>query len=126
MVGTSIQVLGLKEVEQMLKEKSKEMIQRADEAVKQSVFFIEGEVKESIAGHRAEHMSVDTGRFLNSVKGTKTGLMQGKVESNVGYGQFLEYGTSKIEPRAHFRNTVARNELKVKEMIQSEVKKISN
>ena len=84
--------------------------------------FMQGEVKQSIAGHRAEPKSVDTGRFLNSVKTTFPAKFQAKIESNVSYAKFLEYGTSRMNARKHFRNTAKRNEVKVRNFIEKSIK----
>jgi len=122
----SIQVLGVENVQRFLASASKEALQKADAAIKKSGFFIEGEVKQSIAGHRAEPTSVDTGRFLNSVRVDSSEKLQTNVKSSVGYAKFLEYGTSRMSPRSHFRNTAKRNEAKVREFVNKEIKKISN
>lgn len=95
------------------------------EAVRDSTFYVEGEVKQSIAGHRAEHVSVDTGRFLNSVASSiEPGV--GTVGTSVEYGPFLEYGTSTLRERRHFRNTKQRSEPKVKGFFSSRIKKASD
>ena len=70
-----------------------------------SALFLQGEVKQSIAGHRAETKSVDTGRFLNSVKNVQNKLLTASIESNVLYAKHLEFGTSRMKPRRHFTNT---------------------
>jgi len=118
------EILGLGDVKKFMENVSKEVVARADEAITKATFFMEGEVKESIAGHRAEPTSVDTGRFLNSVKGTKTAVMKGKVETNVVYAEFLEYGTSKLSPRAHFRNSISRNKDNIRKFVEVEIKRI--
>ena len=82
--------------------------------------FIQGEVKSSIAGQRAEPTSVDTGRFLNSVD-VILGKDIGIVFTDVEYAKHLEYGTSKFHARSHFRNTKFRNQDKVKEIIKEEI-----
>ena len=124
MAKIGITILGMKEVSKMLKDNAKEAMNRVDTGVTKAVFFVEGEVKQSISGNRDEHMSVDTGRFLNSVKGTKTKKMEGKVESNVKYGPILEHGSSSRTGRHHFGNTATRNTNKVKKIIAKEVNKI--
>ena len=123
MVKTQMQVLGLTEVTKMLNTKSKNVQIKAQEAIKQAGFFMQGEVKESIAGHRAEHVSVDTGRFLNSIH-TEVGKLQATVSDAVSYGQALEYGTSKMAPRRHFQNSLARNKNKIIEKVEAYIKQI--
>lgn len=70
---------------------------------------MEGEVKESIAGHRAEPTSVDTGQFLNSPVGTTPDPFTAQVASNVEHGIYLELGTSKMAARHHFEHSLRRS-----------------
>jgi len=85
--------------------------------------FMQGEVKESIAGRRAEPTSVDTGRFLNSVE-FSPGLDSVTIFSNVPYAKFLEYGTTRIQARSHFRNSKSRNKLAIVRLIEESLKSI--
>lgn len=91
--------------------------------LKNAAFHVHGEVKESIAGRRAEPTSVDTGRFLNSVdiKPLKDGAM---IFSPLSYAKFLEFGTSRFSARHHFGNTEKRTRQKVRSLINNEVKKL--
>ena len=120
----SIKVRGIQRVQKFLSNKDKEAITRADNAIKKSGLFIEGEVKESIAGKRAETKSVDTGRFLNSVKTTQKEILISIIESNIEYAKHLEFGTSRMRPRRHFKNTTTRNEKKVKDFVEKEINKL--
>ena len=117
-----IEIKGIEEVKKFLKEKNIEKLQKAQEGVSQAGFYIQGEVVESIAGHRAEQRSVDTGRFMGSIRKIDIAPLVVGVETNVEYAKFLEYGTSKMEPRMHFRNTVTRNTDKVREYLKEKVK----
>ena len=106
----SIEVLGVAETFRMLKQKGFDITKGANIGCIQAGALLEEEIKESIAGHRTEPRSVDTGEFINSVsvKPIKDG--QVAVYSDVIQAIFMEYGTSKgIEPRMHFRNSLARN-----------------
>ena len=118
----SITVKGLKEVVAALKSKAGELQKKTDQALMKAGFFLEGEVKESIAGRRAEHSSVDTGRFLQSVSTIKKSKDSVMVETDVEYANFLEYGTSKFPARSHFRNSAARNREKVKQIFIDNLK----
>ena len=95
-----------------------------DRALSQAVLFLEGEVKQSLSGNRAEHKRVDTGRLRGSVKGVVPKRGVGVVATNVKYGKFIEYGTSKLKAGRHFRNSIARNRQKVIEYIRKAVKKV--
>ena len=116
-----IEIKGTKEVEDFLKAKSKEAKLGSSKGINKASFFMQGEVKLSIAGQRAELTSVDNGRFLNSVDIT-TSEDTGVIFTDIDYAKFLEYGTSKFNARGHFRNSKFRNQDKVKEIIETEVK----
>lgn len=113
-----MKVYGIREVQQALKTKNQDLLNKADKGILQALQFLNREIVLSIAGQRAEKKSVDTGRFMSSIKYKKLGLLNGKVYSNVGYGPHLEYGTTNIKPRRHFRNSAARNRVKINEIIK--------
>jgi len=117
-------VIGMANVKKFLKGKSKEVLALADDGIKEAGWFIQGEVVESISGHRAETKSVDTGRFKSSVQTTFPKKLQSETSTNVKYAKELEYGTSKMEARRHFGNTAKRNEKKVTKFIQDKVDNI--
>jgi len=118
-----IKVLNQKEVEKFLENLKKAKLEKSKKALFNAGFFIQNEVKASIAGQRSEPTSVDTGRFLNSVD-----VKQGKTDdevivfTNIEYAKYLEYGTSKIQPRAHFGNTAKRVNKEVKKIVAQEIK----
>ena len=122
-MSVSIKIINLDKFNETLKTASYNVKKNVNDGIKKSGFFIQTEVQESIAGHRAEPLSVDTGRFLNSVKATFPKQFVAVVGTDVDYAKYLEYGTSKIEARSHFRNTVAREEEKVKLYLLKEIKK---
>jgi len=124
MNGVSIKIEGISNVQAFLKKASKEKLEAAQNAVKQAGLFMEGEVVESIAGHRAEPRSVDTGRFMNSISSIFPAPLTALIKTNVSYAKFLEYGTSKLLPRKHFRNSAERNRNKVKEFIKKKIEKL--
>lgn len=97
-------------------------IQKIPLAMKEVGFFVEKEVKESISGNRAEKPSVDTGRFLGSVHTTRKSEFEYFVGTRVPYAKYLEYGTSKIKPRRHFRNTASRTKKTIKEYLKTTLK----
>lgn len=93
----------------------------ANEGIHEAGLFLEGEVKESIAGARAEPRSVDTGHFMQSVSTNNETILESEISSMVEYAQYLEYGTSRIQPRRHFQNTLVRNQDKVKAFVQDKI-----
>ncbi len=117
-----VEIIGVKEAVQKLDLKNKEILRKVSMAISDAALQVEAEVKQSIAGRRVEPRSVDTGRFMQSVSTVKKGEMASSVETNVEYAKFLEYGTSKLNPRYHFRNTAARNRLGVIERIKQAVR----
>lgn len=121
--GFSIKIEGLPQAGKYVNKKLDLAIEKASEGIKDATIFLQGEVKQSIAGHRAEHVSVDTGRFLNSVMFDIKKLI-GLVGTNLNYAQFLEFGTSRMQPRAHFRNSMARNKAKIIDDIRKKVAEI--
>ena len=128
-----VEILGIGEVMRMLQSKGEQIEAGADFGVVRAGTFIQEEVKESIIGNRAEHKSVDRGTFANSIEFIKTGKAIGVVKpKKVSYpnGQnteevatILEYSATILGgPRSHFRNTKTRNEKKIKDIIDAEIK----
>lgn len=93
-------------------------IKNLQQAMKNVSFFLESEIKESIAGRRSEPPSVDTGTFLQRVHTTQIDPYTYTIGDGVEYGQFLEMGTSKLKPRRHFRNSLNRNNQKLQKHIK--------
>jgi phage gpG-like protein len=105
-----------------IKSINQEILRKIEIGIKKSGFHVQSEVQESIAGRRAEPKSVDTGRFLNSIKTTFPKKFEAQVETNVEYADILEYGTSTRQPRNHFKNTASREKNKVIQIIKQEIK----
>jgi hypothetical protein len=131
MVNIEIKVIA--EVIDRIRQMGQDIKQGVDVATLQGANLIQGEVQESIDGNRAEPRSVSTGTFGNSIVVDKVQDAEYKIyPSNETYPNgttveevalMLEYGTSRISPRRHFGNTVDRNQLKVIEMVDLEIKK---
>ena len=120
----TIEMKGLDKTKKFLKKKDRNITKQATKALMKSSIFVQGEVKQSIAGRRSEPTSVDTGRFLNSVdiKNKKT---ESEVFSGIPYAKKLEHGTDfKNSPRRHFTNTTKRTKVQVKEIFNKEIKDI--
>lgn len=122
--GISIAVKGLNSTKLFLKKKEMNVAGSTKRALNLAGIHVQGEVKLSIAGKRAEFKSVDTGRFLNSVD-VQSNKDSATIFSKLPYAYKLEYGTNfKNSPRKHFRNTLNREKPRVKQIIQNELKKI--
>jgi len=119
----SIDVSGIPEVKRFLKTKEKRVGIQLRKGLTMSAVFLQSEVKSSIAGRRAEKVSVDTGRFLNSVE-FKVSQVDAEVSSPVPYAKFLEFGNSKFRGRRHFTNSKNRNKGKIINLIDKEIKSI--
>ncbi len=120
----SIEIKGIPKLKRFLKTKDKNILLQVKKGIVNSSIFLQGEVKLSIAGKKAETMSVDTGRFLNSVD-FKASNTEGRVFSKLPYARKLEFGTNfKNSPRKHFRNSAARSHGKIRTIIQKSVNKI--
>ena len=120
----NIQVLGVSKVIANLTAQKKSIQLKAAKAIKDSGFYVEGQVKDSINGKKAEPKSVDTGRFLGSVKTSSPSKFQVEVGTPVEYAPALEYGTSRMAPRRHFANTAVREKSKVRKFVEDKIKGI--
>lgn len=119
----SIKVEGIENVQRFLKEKSKEIVNKTQGAIMQSGFYIQAEVQESIARGKNAPKAFDTGNLARSVKAEKGDKpLTSVVSTNVGYAKFIEYGTTKMAERPHFRNTAKLNQQKVSDFIKKAIK----
>jgi len=112
-----ITTTGLPQTKIFLNLKSKNVQLQMQKGLTNAAIFLQGEVKSSIAGKRAEHMSVDTGRFLNSVD-LNIGNNDAVIFSPLSYAGFLEFGGTRFKGRRHFNNSKDRNKDKIKEILQ--------
>lgn len=120
----TVKVEGIPELKRFLKTKDESILRQVKKGIVNASVFLQGEVKQSIAGRRAEHVSVDTGRFLNSVE-FQASQSEGRVFSQLPYAKKLEFGTGfKNSPRKHFRNSASRSTQKIRQIIKNAVSKI--
>ena len=128
-MSVSIKIEGIPRTSAFLSAKNKEVLSRAQESIKKVGFYIQDEVVESISGRRAENMSVDTGFFRGSILAIFPATLTANIGCNkypVEYANSLEYNPNiRGGPRRHFGNTKIRNEKKVKDFVEAEIKKIS-
>ena len=115
-----IDVMGLKEAKKFMRDISKGATKSMSKGLARSAIHVQGQVKLSIAGQKAETKSVDTGRFLNSVGVTVQGE-GARVFSDLQYAKVLEFGSSKRAARNHFKNTSKREQKRVAEIFEEEV-----
>lgn len=113
-----IDITGTEETANRLKNMNKQKLEAASQAILDSAFFVEGEVKEAIAGRRSPlPRRVDTGNYMSSVHARQLEKLSSTVESTIKYAKFLEYGTSKLSPGQHFKVTGERNKSKIQEFV---------
>jgi len=120
-MSTGITVLNTKQVSLFLNAKKKLLQGNVKKGLSKAAIYVHGEVKESIAGKRAEPTSVDTGQLLNSV-GFEAKDETAMVFSNIEHAGFIENGTSRIPARHHFRNSKDRSKKKISELIGASIK----
>ncbi len=110
----SMSVKGIPKARGFLKETRIRKNQALNKEIHKQGFLLESEIKESIAGRKAEPRSHDTGRFMSSIGTDNKKKNQSKVFTNVKYAKYLEFGTSKgIKARRHFRNSKDRRRPKI-------------
>src|SRR3990167_1039783 len=126
-----IEIYGIAEVQRRLQALGHVVWAGVDSATLEAANMVQSEVQSSIIGIRDEPKSVDTGRFGNGIVVDKLdkAVYTIKPEGTYPNGQtvseiatILEYGTSTIFERRHFRNSLARKEKEVKETIARAVR----
>ena len=114
-----VEVKGVAEAIEVIRKKGKDVVDGTDAKVFQAANALQQEIQESIIGNRAEPKSVDTGTFANSIEVGKKELNKYSISTDVEYAKFLEYGTSRLEPRNHFRNSLSRMRVKILEILKA-------
>ena len=93
-MSVKIKVRGVETTQRFLKSKEKKLDRTLiPRGLTKAAIFLQGEVKQSIAGRRAEVTSVDTGAFLRSVDSMLISNNNAIVFSKIPYAKFLEFGT---------------------------------
>ena len=83
--------------------------------------FMQGKVKESIFRGTNAPVTVDTGTFGRSVD-FQPSFSSVAIFSKIPYAKFLEFGTSRISPRPHFRNTKNAEKRNIRNIIARNIK----
>lgn len=120
-MAVNIRIIGVKEVSTMLRKKKRSVDKGVSRSMQKAEEILLNEVKDSIGGKKAEPKSVDTGEFILSVHGksTKDSVV---VTADAKHAKFLEFGTSKMAPRRHFSNSMARKKKKIRDLTEAKVK----
>lgn len=123
-MSISIDIRGMAGVTAYINSKSIKARKKAEVGLFKAAVFLQSEVKQSVAGKKAEFKSVDTGRFLNSID-LSSDANSAAVFSKLPYAGHLEYGTNfKNSPRKHFNNSADRSKPKIQDIMQSEINTI--
>jgi HK97 gp10 family phage protein len=120
----NVEIKGINEVLQRLQKNERRIVTASSIELVRTANFIQNEVQESIIGNRAETKSVDSGTFANSIdiklQGKESAIIFPKRQKYTNsksttedVAKFMDFGTRKIKPRRHFRNTKDRNQKKI-------------
>ena len=93
------------------------------EGIKKSTKLVKEEVINSVKGRRPEPRSILSGDFLRSIDSINT-KDEGRIFSDVEHSMFLEFGTTRIPQRRHFRNSLDRKKPEISSLIRVEVQRI--
>jgi HK97 gp10 family phage protein len=117
-----IKVKNIEEFKKVMQEKQDKLKEKIPESVKDATLVLHGEIKKSIAHGTNAPVAVDTGRFLNSIDFDSQGENESRVFTDIEYAKFIEFGTSKMQERPHFRNTLLVTEEAIKEVFKNSIK----
>lgn len=113
----NIKVLGAVQAARFLSSKKKQVSFNIEKDLNEAAQLLTREIKESIAGRSREKKSVDTGQFLSSIN-FRIVKDQAFVFSNVPQSEWMEFGTSRVPERRHFRNSLARERKNILDIFQ--------
>lgn len=131
-----VEIEGINSVVNRLQSNAKRILSASEFELVRVGNFVQNEVQESIIGNRAETKSVDSGKLGNSIdvkidkgRNIDTAIIFAKKQrypnsktTTEKVANILEFGTRKIQPRRHFRNTKARVEKQVVDKFDNIVK----
>lgn len=115
--------MGVPEFKAFMEKKQANLQKLIPSGIRKATLYLHGKVKTSIARGTNAPVAVDTGRFLNSVDFDSTGN-QARVFTDLEYAKFIEFGTSKMKSRPHFRNTAFIETKKIRDEMGAEIKGI--
>lgn len=118
-----IRMMGIPEFKRFMEDKQTKFKKILPEGLREATLLMHGQIKESIARGTNAAVAVDTGRFLNSIDFDSTENMA-RVFTNIEYAKFIEYGTSKMSARPHFRNTADVLKAGIREVMAVKIKSI--
>lgn len=116
-----MKIKGLNKVIANINHKAKDTEKGIEKGIERATLLLLREVKQSIAGRKSLPVTVDTGRFLNSVE-CVTKRNEGAVFSDLDYAVHIEYGTKRMAKRPHFN--VSKN--RIQDKINNEIARAVN
>ena len=117
-------VLGVKKAKNFINAKNRRLGSLINKGIRKASFFLHGQVKDSIFRGTNAPVAVDTSLFGNTIQLEQLNKFNAVIFSQVPYAKFIEFGTSRMMARPHFRNTKDKNKHKVSRMIGKEIKNI--
>jgi len=79
------------------KERETEIVNRLEKSMEKVGAIVERQAKINVSKTGTEHPQVQTGRLRSSIT-HETDELSATIGTNVEYGKFLEFGTSKMPP----------------------------
>lgn len=120
----SIAVTGVKQVAKIIENKKKKAIVNSDNALNKFSQILAGKVTESIFRGTNAPKAIDTGAYGRSINAKKVNVAEYKISDGVQYGKYVEYGTSRMPARPHFRNTLKKEKRNITQAIQTAIRKL--
>ena len=120
----SYTIKGIPQAIKFLKQKAEKTEREIENSMKKVGRHMQNEVKESIAGHKSEPTSVDTGHLMRNVfeQASKKEVV---IFTHVPYANVVENSTRITGgPRRHFQNSFNRNKQKVISILKEGIKNI--
>lgn len=118
-----IDIKGMVSTLAFMKAKETKIKSREAEALREASFYVQKEVKESLARGKHAATAFDTGNLTRSVT-AESGKDWAIVFTDVTYGPHVEYGTTRMNARPHFRNTKAKTQPEVVAIMKNAVRRI--
>jgi phage gpG-like protein len=119
-----IEIVNIDEFKKVMQQNQAKIQNLIPEGIRKATLFLHARVKESIARGTNAPVAVDTGRFLSSIDFTTNEKDNAIIFTDVEYAKFIEYGTSRMKSRPHFRNTVFKEKQEIRDQMGAEIKSI--
>lgn len=112
-----INIFGIKPAVLFLALKKNQIDKNATKGLKKAALFLRSQISLSIARGTNAPVAFDTGDFSRLVT-FSVGKDDAIVFSDRTYGGFVEFGTSRMGARPHFRNTANKEKQTIKNILK--------